>query len=93
MKKLYSLEGNWPNLPFHSFSKKLQKTFLTLLLLLCVGFANGQTFVVDGLQYTVTTAPEVSVNKVGTTCPTGALTIPSLVTDPGTNYRIYRSDY
>ena len=64
---------------------KKKKPFLTLLLLLCVGFANGQTFVVDGLQYTVTTAPEVSVNKVGTTCPTGALTIPSLVTDPGTN--------
>ena len=64
---------------------KKKKPFLTLLLLLCVGFANGQTFVVDGLQYTVTTAPEVSVNKDGTTCPTGALTIPSLVTDPGTN--------
>ena len=85
MKKLYSLEGNWPYMPLYSFSKKLQKTFLTLLLLLCVGFVNAQSFVVDGLKYTVTTAPEVSVNKDGTTCPTGALTIPSLVTNPGTS--------
>jgi hypothetical protein len=49
-----------------------------------VSFANAQTFVIDGLQYTVTTGTDVSVNKDGA-CPTGALTIPSLVTDTSTN--------
>ena len=84
MKKRYSHridKSYWLSKPI---SKTLQKSIITLLLLFSIGFANGQTFVVDGLKYTVTTATEVSVNKDGT-CPTGALTIPSLVTDPNSS--------
>ena len=68
----------------NQISNILQKSILTLLLLFSFGFANAQTFVVDGLQYTVTSGLEVSVNRDGS-CPTGALTIPNLVTDPNTS--------
>lgn len=79
MKKKYSQGIGRSYWLSNTTSKTLQKSILTLLLLFSVSFANAQSFVLDGLRYTITTGTEVSVNK-DLAYPTGALTITSVVT-------------
>ncbi len=61
------------------------KNYLLLIFLICSTFISAQNFTVDGINYTVTTATNVSVT---TTCISGSVTIPATVTYDSTLYTV-----
>ena len=68
----------------------MKNQLLLFLCLLGITISQAQTFNEGVLQYTVTDATNnhVSVNKIGTTCPTGRLWIPVTVDFNGITYAV-----
>ncbi|RXJ52415.1 leucine-rich repeat domain-containing protein [Gelidibacter gilvus] len=68
----------------------MRKPLLLFLCLFGIALSQAQIFNYEMLQYTVTDATNryVSVNKIGTTCPTGRLWIPVTVDFNGITYAV-----
>lgn len=66
---------------------KLHSSLFSIFLLLLTNTVSAQ-FTVDGLEYTIISGTNVSVAKGSNPCPTGALDIPSTVTNATIEYTV-----